>query len=282
MELLIGIAGVIVLYLIFKKTPPSEQRSDSSRNQPTTVPTQNLTPEPNGNLRPTGISVGGESLKPSRPPERPLSSPPLVKPAPKPFSFCALDTETTGIVPKSRRHRAFEISCVRFTPVDEKRWSKKRFTRFLSVDEKEMNGLKLSPMWKDHVSGGGQDKAVDPSIALSELRDFVEDLPFVCHNAPFDKCVIENEIEKVSYRWTPRNRWICTLLMARSGRTGSFVGYSPGRNDGMSYKLEHVAEALGLGFDRSQLHLGYYDAEIAGTIFLKLHHLRNLPIQTVQ
>jgi DNA polymerase III epsilon subunit-like protein len=50
----------------------------------------------------------------------------------------------------------------------------------------------------------------------------------------------------------------------------------------MSYKLEHVAEALGLVFDRSQLHLGYYDAEIAGTIFLKLHYLRNIPIQTVQ
>jgi DNA polymerase III epsilon subunit-like protein len=152
----------------------------------------------------------------------------------------------------------------------------------LFVDEKELKGLKLSPMWKDHVSSGGQNKAVDPSVALAELRDFVGDLPFVCHNASFDKCVLENEIEKVSHRWTPKNQWICTLVMARRAGTGSFVGYSPGRDDGMSYKLEHVAEALGLVFDRSQLHLGYYDAEIAGTIFLKLHYLRNIPIQTVQ
>lgn len=208
-------------------------------------------------------------------------APAVVTPPSQAFAFCALDTETTGIVPRSRRHRAFEISCVKFTPKGERSWSKKKFTRYVKVDVRGMKGLKLSPMWQSHSSAGGQREAVGAVVALNELRDFVQDLPLVCHNAAFDKCVIENEIEKVAHRWRPANKWICTLHMARFSQLGMFVGYSPGRNDGMSYKLEHVANALNLPLDASQLHLGHYDAEVAGTVFLKLHHVRSVPIKYI-
>lgn len=209
----------------------------------------------------------------------PISAPALEKRNQELFPFCALDTETTGIVPKSRRHRAFEISCVKFTPTGEgKKYRKERFTRYIKVDVGTMKGLKLSPMWQDHSSSGGQKNAISAATALGELRDFIQDAPLVCHNAPFDKCVIENEIEKTAYRWRPTNKWICTLRMARSGQLGVFVGYSPGRKDGMSYKLEHVASSLNLSFDPNQLHLGHYDAEVAGTVFLKLHYIRTIPV----
>ncbi len=209
---------------------------------------------------------------------RPVQAPAVSLGPPKAFEFCALDTETTGLVPKSAKHRAFEISCVRFTPVDEITWTRKRFTRFVRVNTGEMKGLKLSPMWESHVSAGGQRDALDASSVLQELEEFLGDLPLVCHNAKFDKCVIENEIRKSSLKWRVRNRWICTLMMARSSKAGTFVGYSPGRPDGMSYKLEHVAGALKIPFDPGKLHLGHYDAELAGEILLKLHHVRSTPL----
>ncbi|MEQ9260557.1 MAG: 3'-5' exonuclease [Roseovarius sp.] len=208
-----------------------------------------------------------------------IRAPAVAKRQAKPFSFCALDTETTGIVPRSLRHRAFEISAVIFTPSgDGLKYKKSKFTRYIKVDTRGMKGLKLSPMWESHLSSGGQREAVDAFQALSELKDFAGGLPFVCHNTAFDKCVIENEIEKCSHTWKPSNKWICTLRMARSSQIGKYVGYSPGREDGRSYKLEHVVDALDLPFDTSKLHLGHYDAEIAGTVFLKMYHARSVPI----
>ncbi len=206
-------------------------------------------------------------------------APAVVKRRPKPFSFCALDTETTGIVPRSRRHRAFEISAVVFTPSgDGLKYKKSRFTRYVKVNTLGMKGLKLSPMWENHFSSGGQREAVDAFQALSELKDFAGGLPFVCHNTAFDKCVIENEIEKCNHPWKPSNKWICTLRMARSNQIGKYVGYSPGRKDGRSYKLEHVVDALDLSFDPSKLHMGHYDAEIAGNVFMNMYHARSVPI----
>jgi DNA polymerase III epsilon subunit-like protein len=245
----------------------------------------------------TGVSKSAVVPKdrPSLPDNRPkeVTPAPSVKqnftPAPavvrrpsQAFVFCALDTETTGIVPRSRRHRAFEISCVKFTPTGEgKKYKKERFTRYIKVDVSGMKGLKLSPMWHDHSLMGGQKQAIEATVALDELRDFVKDLPLVCHNAAFDKCVIENELDKVTHRWRPINKWICTLQMARSKSLGVFVGYSPGRQDGISYKLEHVANALNLPLDASQLHFGHYDAEVAGTAFLKMRHVNSVPIRFI-
>ena len=134
-------------------------------------------------------------------------------------------------------------------------------------------------MWENHSLAGGQREAVDAVIALNELREFVQDFPLVCHNAAFDKCVIENEINKVSHFWKPANKWICTLHMARSSQLGVFVGYSPGRNDGMSYKLEHVANALNLPLSTSQLHIGHYDAEVAGKLLLEFVSFQISPNQ---
>lgn len=123
----------------------------------------------------------------------------IVRPRAEAFAFCALDTETTGIVPKSRRHRAFEIACVRFTPRGPDTWAKARFTRYLRVDTASMAGLKLSPMWQIHAAGGGQLEAIEAAATLDALRDFVGDLPLVCHNAAFDRAVIENEIDKTGH-----------------------------------------------------------------------------------
>jgi DNA polymerase III alpha subunit (gram-positive type) len=207
-----------------------------------------------------------------------VPAPPVLKPISEPFAFCALDTETTGLVTLSRRHRAFEISCVKFTPIGNMSFQKEMFTRYIIVDDKEMKGLRLSPQWRDHVSAGGQKNAVRPSVALYELREFVRDLPLVCHNAKFDKCVIENELEKSTIIWNATNRWICTLEMARSRSYGKFIGYNPGRDDGLSFKLIHVAEALSMSIEHEKFHFGYYDAEVTGELFLKLYHELSVPI----
>ncbi|MGI1661351.1 3'-5' exonuclease [Palleronia sp. KMU-117] len=248
MELVVGAIAVAILIGWLRR---------GRRSQPPEV----LTPPP---------PQAGTPKKVSQTERGSIPAPKVLRSSPKAFEFCALDTETTGLVPKSSRHRAFEISCVRFTPVDEWSWSKTRFTRYIRVDPREMKGLKLSPMWDHHVSSGGQQSALEASRALGELEEFVRDLPLVCHNARFDKCVVENEIAKTKHKWRPGNRWICTLLMARSCKAGTFIGYSPGRPDGLSYKLQHVAGALKIPLEDARLHHGHYDAEIAGDIFLKL------------
>lgn len=272
MELFLVVAGIGAVLWFFNSKPRQRSPQSIPRADPGSVPAPPSPPPRTTNPAPAPPPVT------SKVPPRILPKSAVKQRSARPFEFCALDTETTGIVPKSRRHRAFEISCVRFTPSGENTWSKKRFTRYVKVDVREMKGLKLSPMWENHAASDGQRAAVGAAEALDELREFVLDLPLVCHNAAFDKCVIENEIEKVSHRWKPRNEWICTLLMARSHRLGTFVGYLPGRDDGMSYKLEHVAKSLNLPLDPNQLHLGYYDAEVAGTVFLKMHHVRSVPI----
>lgn len=251
------------------------------------IPPPNPLPPPEPAAAVRQSSPTGQASPPAPPPvaiPTPVAraaAPSILRPRAAPFAFCALDTETTGIVPKSRRHRAFEIACVRFTPRGPDTWAKARFTRYVRVDTAPMAGLKLSAMWQDHVARGGQREAVKAAAALDALRDFIGDLPVVCHNAAFDRAVIENEIEKTGHRWRPSNSWICTLLMARESRLGTYVGVAPGRPDGMSYKLEHVAAALNLPLDPSKLHLGHYDAEIAGTAFLKMHHLRGAPLRTL-
>lgn len=272
MEVLILLGAiVVVVYFSSRKTKTKAE---------ITTPTQRL-PEPNqASTSPRSSSV--HEVITSQVPLRPsagLKSPPIQKPKFEPFEFCALDTETTGIVPKSARHRAFEISAVKFSPDGSGAWTKKRFTRYLRVDPSNMKGLKLSPMWNDHVSGNGQANAIDPAKALSDLRAFTGSLPVVCHNAKFDKCVIENEIEKTATSWNFTNRWICTLEMARAGGFGEYVGYSPGREDGKSYRLMDVARTLRLDIDEAKLHHGHYDAELAGTILLKLHHVKSQPLR---
>lgn len=69
--------------------------------------------------------------------------------------------------------------------------------------------------------------------------------------------------------------------MARTARLGAYVGVAPGRPDGMSYKLEHVAAALKLPLEPSKLHFGHYDAEITGTAFLKMHYVQGIPLRTL-
>lgn len=277
MEAALGALALFALFWVVAKTGAQERKSDRSQIQPRTAPSPLASPPPPARTPSEGKPPGPIVRLRDEPRQPPVRTPAIVAPRPKPFAFCAIDTETTGIVPRSRRHRAFEMSCVRFTPVTDVDWRKEFFTRYLTVDVRELRGLKLSPMWEGHSAGGGQAEAVAPAAALAELRDFVRDLPLVCHNAAFDRCVVENEIEKSAFPWSPKNRWICTLLMARSCRVGSFVGYSPGRDDGMSYKLEHVARALSIGLDERLLHFGHYDAEIAGNVFRELHIVRNVP-----
>lgn len=272
MEALI-ILGVIAAIVYFSSS--GTKKKDETRPLTQRPPELNQTPT----LPKTSANNAVRSAQVPLKPSAEIKSPSIQHRKFDSFEFCALDTETTGIVPKSARHRAFEISAVKFSPDGSGKWSKKRFTRYIKVDPSYMKGLKLSPMWNDHVSGNGQANAVDAAMALSDLRAFTGNLPIVCHNAKFDKCVIENEIEKTATSWKLSNRWICTLEMARAGGFGEYVGYSPGREDGKSYRLMDVARILRLDIDEAKLHHGYYDAELAGTILLKLHHVKSQPLR---
>lgn len=275
MEVLVFIGGVAFIYFVFMKDKKGSGKSENYSNskpgnysQPKSQPVSSASSAGARNITtakaqtPHSNSQSGQAKRAA-----PASK------SHEPFEFCALDTETTGIVPKSPRHRAFEISVVKFSPSSNGNWKKTKFTRYIDVDTSSMKGLKLSPMWMEHSKKIGQLEVTDAKRALIDLKEFVGSAPIVCHNAKFDKCVIENEIEKTATGWRPGNRWICTLEMARAGGFGKHVGFSPGRDDGKSYRLMDVAGALQLRVEDEKLHFGYYDAELAGNILLKLHHI---------
>ncbi len=184
-------------------------------------------------------------------------------------SFCALDTETTGLVPRSTKHRAFEISCVKFVNNGQE-WSTTHLTKYIRVNQQELQGLTRSEQWLAHLQSVNHQKEVSVGEALRAVREFAGNMPLVCHNASFDKLVLENEISKSKFDWKIENEWICTLELARKKSAGKFVGRTPWRSDGRSYTLEHVAKHLGVEVVKEKLHSGFYDAAVAGQVYLSL------------
>ncbi len=131
-----------------------------------------------------------------------------------------------------------------------------------------------------HLQSVNHQKEVSVSEALGAVREFAGNIPLVCHNVSFDKLVLENEISKSKFDWKIENQWICTLELARKRSAGKFVGRTPWRSDGRSYALEHVAKQLGIEVQKEKLHSGFYDAAVAGQVYLSL--TSGAPIQTIK
>ena len=127
-----------------------------------------------------------------------------------------LDTETTGIDPKSG-HRLIEIACIEiedFIPTG------RSFHRYINPDRD------IDPD-AERVHGISRTMLVDkPRFADREIceafLEFVGDAPLIAHNAAFDRGFINTELERAGRAPLPLPRWICTYELAKTRFPGAY------------------------------------------------------------
>ena len=169
----------------------------------------------------------------------------------------AVDTETTGI---GRDARVVQVAALRM------RW---RWPDATSVvpdvefsDTYRLVSLVKPPTgtWFDpnavRVTGiGPAQVAMAPSFTdvLPELRRVVCKLPVIAHNSPFDRRMLDREMQHTGDT-TFDVAWICSMQAVR--RTGLFA----------SARLGDVARTLGIE-PRGGLHDAGVDAELAGRVY---------------
>ena len=209
--------------------------------------------------------------------------------------FVVLDTETTGLVNRSKRHRAWEITLLnlRFCAETQK-WLHTTHTFQVDVHPSGLKGLKLSQTYSDYMSSTtAENRKGLPSMdkVLSRVRGIVGNKPVVAHNVKFDKAVVSNEAEKCGVT-DPlgRNMWHCTLEAARSGGHGVIRSeerpshYHNGTytKTWRSHRLADVAASFGIDFDENKWHTSKYDALVTMQIFLKLVKLNERQLKEAE
>jgi len=186
--------------------------------------------------------------------------------------FIVLDTETTGLVNRSPRHRAFNICLVnvRFD-ADAKKWFYNPFDYFTYPDTSGMKGLKMSDQWTQYLARRDHAKEWRLESLLPKIQDNIRDRPIVAHNVNFDRAVLSNEFEKCGIAFPFANHdWHCTLKIARANQFGRYTGSANPYRGPYSYRLSDVAEHFELEFDDNQWHTAQYDALVTMRIFLKI------------
>ena len=209
--------------------------------------------------------------------------------------FVVLDTETTGLVNRSKRHRVWEITLLnlRFRAETQK-WLYTTHTFQVDVHPSGLRGLKLSRTYSDYMgSTTAEDRKGLPSMdeVLNRVREIVGNKPVVAHNVKFDKAVVSNEAENCGVT-DPlgRNMWYCTLEAARSGGHGVIRSeerpsqYHNGTytKTWRSHRLADVAASFDIDFDENKWHTSKYDALVTMQIFLKLVKLNERQLKEAE
>lgn len=154
-------------------------------------------------------------------------------------AFVAIDFETTGFAPPAAE--VIEIGAAKFFPDGT-------IERFASL-VRPLRPVPAAIAAFTGISNRMVASAPEAEEAFLALRDFVEDLPLVAHNAGFEARFLP---------WVP-SAWFDTLVLARSAL--------PGLPD---HRLPTVAEALGIPLVGRNLHRALADAELCGEVFRSL------------
>jgi len=162
----------------------------------------------------------------------------------------ALDTETTGLDPKSG-HRVVEIGCVEMM-------GRIRTGRHFHV---YLNPERDMPPEAEKVHGLSAkflaDKPKFAAVAEDFLK-FVLDAPLVIHNARFDMGFLNHELEKAGHAPLEMDRAIDTVQMARRKYPGA-----PASLDALCRRYE-------IDLSGRTLHGALLDAELLAEVYLEL------------
>jgi DNA polymerase-3 subunit epsilon len=162
----------------------------------------------------------------------------------------ALDTETTGLDPKSG-HRMVEIGCVEL-------WGHVRTGKHFHVylnperdvppDAERIHGLSTSFL---------ADKPTFVSIA-KEFIAFLADSPLIIHNASFDMGFLNYQLAAAGHPILPMNRAIDTVKIARAKFPGSPAN------------LDALCRRFNIDLAARKFHGALLDAELLADVYLEL------------
>lgn len=162
----------------------------------------------------------------------------------------ALDTETTGLNPKSG-HRIVEIGCV-------------EMINHISTGEVfhvYINPERDMPEEAFKVHGLSEEFLKDHPVFSKVVDDFIEfigDAPLVIHNAAFDMGFLNWELENLGKPALDMSRAIDTVQMARK------------KFPGAQANLDALCKRFGIDNSNRQLHGALLDAELLAEVYLEL------------
>lgn len=162
----------------------------------------------------------------------------------------ALDTETTGLNPKSG-HRIVEIGCVEM-------YGRIRTGRHYHI---YLNPERDMPVEAEKVHGLSAKFLADkPRFAdiAEEFLAFIIDAPLVIHNAKFDMGFINHELEKTGRAPIPMERAIDTVQIARR------------KYPGAPASLDALCRRYQIDLSERTLHGALLDAELLADVYLEL------------
>jgi len=162
----------------------------------------------------------------------------------------ALDTETTGLNPKSG-HRVVEIGCVEMTnhiATGEVFHVYINPQRDMPDEAFKVHGLSEAFL-KDHPLF---------SAVADDFLDFIGDAPLVIHNAAFDMGFLNWELENLGKPALEMARSIDTVQMARK------------KFPGAQANLDALCRRFGIDNSNRELHGALLDAQLLADVYLEL------------
>lgn len=162
----------------------------------------------------------------------------------------ALDTETTGLDPKSG-HRIVEIGGVELI----------NHVATGEVFHCYLNPERDMPAEAERVHGLSEDFLSDKPLFTSVAEDFVAfigDAKLVIHNAAFDMGFINAELERIGFETIPMSRSIDTVTMARR------------KFPGAQASLDALCRRFGVDLSERSLHGALLDARLLADVYLEL------------
>ena len=162
-----------------------------------------------------------------------------------------LDTETTGIDPKSG-HRLIEIGCVELV---DRKLTGNTYHQYINPERDiEQEAIDVHGITPEFLA----DKPVFTQVA-KEFIDFVSGAELIIHNAPFDIGFLDNELMLDGNRYGLMDSHctvIDTLVMARAKHPGQ-------RNN-----LDVLCRRYGVDNSHRDLHGALLDSEILADVYL--------------
>jgi len=162
----------------------------------------------------------------------------------------ALDTETTGLNPKSG-HRVVEIGCVEMT----------NHIATGEVFHVYINPQRDMPQEAFNVHGLSEEFLKDHPVfssVVDDFLDFIGDAPLVIHNAAFDMGFVNWELENLGKPPLEMSRSIDTVQMARK------------KFPGAQANLNALCRRFGIDNSDRQLHGALLDARLLADVYLEL------------
>lgn len=163
-----------------------------------------------------------------------------------------LDTETTGIDPKSG-HRVIEIACIEIEGLLPTGAYFHRYIdpeRDIDPDAEKVHGI-------SRASLRGKPKFHEREICDAFL-DFVADAPLIAHNAAFDRGFMNHELERCGRIALPEARWRCTYELAKR------------RFPGMYNSLDALCKRFKISLAEREKHGALIDTRLLAMVYLEL------------